>query len=247
MKQSEIAKLASIEDKHWWFRERRALIASFIADIPAGRALDIGAAAGGNTRTLQQEGWESVALEYDDSAVELARARGLDVVQGDARDLPFEDDEFDAVVAYDVLEHIAEHDVVVAEIARVVRPGGKVFIAVPADPALWSAHDEAVGHVRRYTRESLVALFDRPEFTLDLVKSWNVLLRPAIRLARRDSEGSDIEPMAAPVNAALGAVIKLERHLPLGRRKGVSLLLNATVCRPSVTAPRATPSINGRS
>ncbi|WP_167006205.1 class I SAM-dependent methyltransferase [Mumia sp. ZJ430] len=229
MKQSEIAKLASIEDKHWWFRERRALIASFIADVPPGRALDIGAAAGGNTRTLEAAGWKSTALEYDESAVELARARGLDVVQGDARDLPFDEDEFDAVVAYDVLEHIVEDDAVVSEIARVVRPGGKVYIAVPADPKLWSAHDDAVGHVRRYTRDSLVALFERPEFTLDLVKSWNVLLRPAIRLARRDSEGSDIEPMAAPINAALSGIIKLERHLPVGRRKGVSLLLNATV------------------
>jgi SAM-dependent methyltransferase len=229
MKQSEIAKLASIEDAHWWFRERRALIASFIEGLAPGRALDIGAAAGGNTRTLQAAGWKPTALEYDDSAVALARARGLDVVQGDARDLPFEDDEFDAVVAYDVLEHIVEHDVVASEIARVVRPGGKVFIAVPADPKLWSAHDDAVGHVRRYTRESLVALFDRPEFEIDLVKSWNVLLRPAIRLARRDSEGSDIKPMATPVNAALSSVIKLERYLPVGKRKGVSLLLNATV------------------
>lgn len=228
MRKEELSKLAGVEDDHWWFRERRELIASFIAGTTPGRALDIGAAAGGNTRTLEEAGWKSTALEYDDSAVELARERGLDVVQGDARDLPFADGEFDLVVCYDVLEHIVEDDQVVAEIARVLRPGGRALIAVPADPALWSAHDDAVNHVRRYTRDGLAALFTRPEFTIDELRSWNVILRPAIRFARRDSEGSDIEPMWGPLNATLGAVIRLERRLPLGNRKGVSLLLNAT-------------------
>ena len=130
------------------------------AGIPPSRALDIGAGAGGNTRVLEQAGWQATALEFSQAGVELARRRGLDVVQGDARDIPFPDDHFGLLVAYDVLEHIEEDDQVVAEIARVVQPGGKVLIAVPADPRLWSPHDDAVGHVRRYTRDSLVSLFD---------------------------------------------------------------------------------------
>jgi SAM-dependent methyltransferase len=168
-------------------------------------------------------------MEFEDAGVELARSRGLDVVQGDARKIPFPDDHFGLLVAYDVLEHIEEDDLVVSEIARVVRPGGRVLIAVPADPRLWSEHDVAVRHVRRYTRPELVALFDTPAFTIDDVRSWNVLLRPAVAIKRRSSEGSDLQEMPRFVNAALSVVIKLERVLPVGKLPGVSLLLTATV------------------
>lgn len=229
MKQAQIENMANLEDGHWWFRERRHLIGKAIEGIPAGRALDIGAGAGGNTRVLAAAGWRATALEYSDSGVELARARGLDVVQGDARDIPFPDNTFGLLVAYDVLEHITEDDQVVAEIARVVAPGGKVLIAVPADMRLWSAHDEAIGHVRRYTREGLVALFDRPAFRIDEVRSWNVLLRPVVAWRRKSSEGNDLTPLPALVNAGLTAIIRAERLLPVDRRNGVSLLLNATV------------------
>jgi SAM-dependent methyltransferase len=227
--QQEIAKLAALEDTHWWYRERRHLIGKAIRGLPPGRALDIGAAAGGNTRVLQAAGWQATAMEFEDAGVELARSRGLDVVQGDARKIPFPDDHFGLLVAYDVLEHIEEDDLVVSEIARVVRPGGRVLIAVPADPRLWSEHDVAVRHVRRYTRPELVALFDTPAFTIDDVRSWNVLLRPAVAIKRRSSEGSDLQEMPRFVNAALSVVIKLERVLPVGKLPGVSLLLTATV------------------
>lgn len=229
VKQPQIENMANLEDDHWWFRERRHIIAQAIADLPPSRALDIGAGAGGNTRVLQSAGWDATALEYSESGVGLARARGLNVVQGDARDIPFPDDHFGLVVAYDVLEHIQEDDQVVAEIARVVRPGGRVLIAVPADMRLWSPHDEAIGHVRRYTRESLVALFDQPSFRIDEVRSWNVLLRPVVAFRRRSISDNDLTPVPRIVNAGLSVVIKAERYLPVAKRSGVSLLLNATV------------------
>ena len=229
MKQPQIENMANLEDDHWWFRERRHLIARAIEGMAPARALDIGAGAGGNTRVLQSAGWRATALEFSEAGVKLAQDRGLDVVQGDARAIPFPDDHFGLVVAYDVLEHIQEDDQVVAEIARVVRPGGRVLIAVPADMRLWSPHDEAIGHVRRYTRESLVALFDDDRFVIDEVRSWNVLLRPVVAFRRRSITDNDLTPVHWIVNAGLSAIIKAERHLPVARRPGVSLLLNATV------------------
>lgn len=229
MKHAQIENMADLEDNHWWFRERRHIIAEAIANLAPSTALDIGAGAGGNTRVLQAAGWKATALEFSDAGVELARERGLDVVQGDARDIPFPDDSFGLAVAYDVLEHIKEDDQVVAEIARVVRPGGRVLIAVPADPRLWSPHDEAIGHVRRYTRRELVALFDGPRFRINDVRSWNVLLRPVVALRRKRVEGNDLTPLPAAVNGALSLIIKAERHLPVTKLSGVSLLLDATV------------------
>lgn len=229
MESAQIRNMADLEDRHWWFRERRHLIGRAIRGLAPGTALDIGAGAGGNTRVVEAAGWNATALEYSDEGVALAKERGLDVVQGDARDIPFPDDHFGLVIAYDVLEHIEEDDRVVEEIARVARPGAKVLIAVPADPRLWSAHDEAVGHVRRYTRSALVRLFDGPQFTIDDVRSWNVLLRPVVALRRRSVEDNDLTALSPVVNAGLSAIIRAERHLPVRRRAGVSLLLEATV------------------
>jgi hypothetical protein len=100
---------------------------------------------------------------------------------------------------------------------------------VPADMRLWSPHDEAIGHVRRYTRESLVALFDNDSFQIDEVRSWNVLLRPVVAFRRRSISDNDLTPVPRIVNAGLSVVIKAERFLPVANRSGVSLLLNATV------------------
>jgi ubiquinone/menaquinone biosynthesis C-methylase UbiE len=229
VKRAQIENMANLEDNHWWFRERRHIIAEAIEGIPPSTALDIGAGAGGNTRVLEAAGWRATALEFSDSGVQLARERGLDVVQGDARDIPFPDDQFGLVVAYDVLEHITEDDQVVAEMARVVRPGGRVLIAVPADPRLWSPHDEAIGHVRRYTRPELIGLFDGPRFHINDVRSWNVLLRPVVALRRKRVEDNDLTALPKVINAGLSVIIKAERHLPVTKLSGVSLLLDATV------------------
>ncbi|MBA3529920.1 MAG: class I SAM-dependent methyltransferase, partial [Propionibacteriaceae bacterium] len=103
------------------------------------------------------------------------------------------------------------------------------LIAVPADPRLWSGHDDAVGHVRRYTRDQLVGLFDDDRFRIDEVRSWNVLLRPVVALRRKSVTDNDLTPVPRIVNAGLSAIIKAERYLPVANRSGVTLLLNATV------------------
>ncbi len=195
--------------------------------MPPGRALDIGAAAGGNTRVLLDHGWDAIALEYSEDGTQIARERGLPVVQADALTLPFPDACLDLVVAYDVLEHIQDDDRAVQEICRVLRPGASALIAVPADPRLWSAHDEAVDHVRRYTRSTLVPLLERNGMDVASVASWNVLLRPVAAWRRRNSTGSDMERMSPVLNLGLRAIVATERYLPVKSLPGVSLLVRA--------------------
>lgn len=227
MDRSEIRKLAALEDTHWWYRERRELLARQIREIPPGRALDIGAAAGGNTRVLRDGGWGATALEYSEDGAQLARERGLPVIRADALALPFPDASLNLVVAFDVLEHIVDDDRAVQEICRVLRPGSTALIAVPADPKLWSAHDEAVGHVRRYTRASLVALFEHNGMTVEEIGSWNVLLRPVAAWHRRKSTGSDLDAVSPILNFGLRIVMIIERYLPVTSLPGVSLMLRA--------------------
>jgi SAM-dependent methyltransferase len=227
MEGTEVRKLAELEDEHWWYRERRHLLARAIAGLAPGRAIDIGAAGGGNTRVLREHGWDAVALEYGADGAMVAHERGLATLRGDATNLPLADDSLDLVIAFDVLEHLHDDDAAVAEVHRVLRPGGTYLVAVPADPRLWSSHDVAVDHVRRYTREGLLDLLDRGGFEVADVRSWNVLLRPVVAMRRRSSSGSDLEDLNPVVNLGLRAIITAERYLPVRGLPGVSLLVRA--------------------
>src|SRR5580704_17301211 len=107
MDTSEIEKLAALEETHWWYRERRAVLARLIRQLgEPGKALDIGEACGGNTRVLRDNGWAATALEFSAAGTDICRARQVAAVRGDALSLPFADASLDLVVAYDVLEHI---------------------------------------------------------------------------------------------------------------------------------------------
>ncbi|HZM77412.1 MAG TPA: class I SAM-dependent methyltransferase [Candidatus Limnocylindrales bacterium] len=236
MEATEIRKLAQLEDTHWWYRERRAILARQLRKlgVKPGRALDVGAAGGGNTRVLRAHGWDALAVEYSDAGVEVARERGLNVIQADARDLPLEDGSFDLVMAFDILEHIEEDVQAASEFHRVLKPGGHALIAVPCDMRLWSAHDVAVDHVRRYDREGLVACMTKAGFEVDEVWSWNVLLRPVAAARRKKSTGSDLSQLPWVVNFALTVIIAAERYLPVRNLPGVSLVLRAH--KPTVPA-----------
>ncbi|MFC4057835.1 class I SAM-dependent methyltransferase [Planomonospora corallina] len=228
MDASDIQVTTAVEDRHWWYRERRAILARQLRRLGRpGRAVDVGAAGGGNTRVLVEKGWDALAVDYSETGVEIARARGLNAIRADARDLPLDSGVCDLAVAFDMLEHIDEDHLAAAEIARVLRSGGTALIAVPCDMALWSAHDEASGHYRRYDRRTLTELMEKAGLVVDELWSWNVLLRPVVALRRRSSTGCDVTDMPPLVNAALTAVIRAERHLPVRSLPGVSLMLRA--------------------
>ncbi|WP_188191011.1 class I SAM-dependent methyltransferase [Nonomuraea sp. SYSU D8015] len=228
MEATEIRRLIALEDTHWWYRERRAVLRNELRTLGRpGRALDIGAAGGGNTRVLVEAGWDATATDTSETAVALARKRGVPAVRADARALPFASGSVDLVTAFDVLEHIREDDLVAAEIARVLAPGGHALIAVPCDMSLWSAHDDAVGHVRRYHRDTLTVVVEKAGLRVDRIWSWNVLLRPLVARYRRRSQGSDLRKLPALVNAGLSAIVAAERYLPVQSLNGVTLFMRA--------------------
>ena len=113
-----------------------------------------------------------------------------------------------------------------------LKPGGRLLVAVPAGMDMWSGHDVALGHVRRYERQELLDLVERHGFVVDEIASWNVLLRPVAKLRRRktagpDDSASEMEHVAAPINAGLRAALAVEAVLPVGKRKGLSLVVQA--------------------
>lgn len=229
MDEDEIRKSGALEDRHWWYAGKRALVRAKVRGLPLGRALDVGAGSGGVAAMLRDLGWEVTALEYSPAAAGLTRERGIPVVRGDARSLPFPDTTFDLVVSTDLWEHVAEHEAVAAEAFRVLRPGGALVVGVPSGMDLWSGHDVALGHVRRYERDDLRRLVEGAGFRVLDLTSWNVLLRPVVRLRRRGKveSASEMERVHPVLNAALRAVVAVEAALPVDGFRGVSLYVRA--------------------
>lgn len=233
MDADDIQAATAVENRHWWYSERRAIIERELRRIGRpGRAVEIGASGGGNSQVLRDNGWDVLVTEYLDAGVEIARARGFTAMQADARNLPLPDASFDLLVAFDVLEHIDDDHKAAAEIRRILRPGGTALIAVPCDMELWSSHDVATGHFRRYDRQSLTALIEGAGLRIESLWSWNVLLRPVVKMRRRNStteqNKEDIVAVPTLMNLALGMIIKFERYLPVKSMSGVSLMMRAT-------------------
>jgi SAM-dependent methyltransferase len=225
----EIQRIVELEDDNWWYRERRGVLARELRrSAMPGTAVDIGAAGGGNTRVLRDHGWDAIAIDSSTTAVDLCLSQGIEAYHGDARFLPLPSRGQDLALAFNVLEHIDDDRTAAAEIARVLRHGGTALVAVPCDMALWSAHDVALGRVRRYSRRALTDLLDEAGLVVERLWSWNVLLRPLVRLRRhRSPHPEDMTDVRPAANGALRLVTQLERHLPIKSWPGVTLFARA--------------------
>jgi SAM-dependent methyltransferase len=183
-----------IEDRHWWFVGRRRIIATVLAELPSGdgdgpaQNLHLGCGTGAMLEHLRRFG--SVrGLDADRRAVDFCRSRGerrVDVLESSR--LPVADASLDLVTAFDVLEHIEDDRGALAEIARVLRPGGALLATVPAYRWMWGPQDEISHHFRRYGRDELVAKIRASGLRPRRITHFNTILLPAIaaiRLGRR--------------------------------------------------------------
>ncbi|MFA1549075.1 class I SAM-dependent methyltransferase [Actinomadura chokoriensis] len=225
----ELQRIARIENDNWWYRERRETLSAELLRFSApGTAVDIGAASGTGCRVLAEHGWRATGIDLSPDAVALARAHGVEAYEGDARFLPLPPCEYDLALALHVLEHVEDDARAAAEITRVLRPGGIALVSVPCDMALWSAHDVALGRVRRYTRRALVELVEGAGLVVEAVWSRGVLLRPLLRrLRHRTARREDLAPLHPLANEALRAYAALERRLPVSGWPGVWLFARA--------------------
>jgi len=153
---------AEVEATHWWFTERRWLFGRLIDgfSLPRdARILDIGTSTGTNLRMLRERGFtRAEGLDASEEAVRWCAEKGYGkVTQGDVCALPFADETFDCVLATDIIEHVDDDAAALRDIRRVLKPGGRVLITVPAFMALWGLQDEVGQHKRRYRARELRA------------------------------------------------------------------------------------------
>lgn len=124
-------------------------------------------------------------VETSPAAVSTLRQAGARAVQGSGASLPFRAGSFDAVLAFEILEHVEDDQQVLDEIARVLRPGGVVAVSVPLHEALWSELDEACAHVRRYEPEELWGKLHKAGMEPRLYQLHGSFRRAAFARARR--------------------------------------------------------------
>jgi SAM-dependent methyltransferase len=216
---------SSIEQRgYWWYDARNDLLRAGLGEWLGrpGRVLDVGSADGPSARWLPQRG--RVAVDLDVRGLVAGRDACASALA-----LPFRDATFDVVAAFDVIEHCEPESRAVAELARVLRPGGRLLASVPAYEWAWSDHDVRAGHHRRYTRRRLVAALEREGLELRRATHAFALVFPlfvaerAVRRLRPPEPGSSRLPQPTPpVDGLLRALCRLEarmltrRDLPFG-------------------------------
>jgi len=240
MERSVYEQMADLDQRHWWYKARREVLAALIRRAanppPNGRVLEIGCGTGHNLTMLGEFGRVD-ALELDEEARALAEKRlGRSVMSAPLPEIAgVPDAHYDLIGAFDVIEHIADDAAAIATIAAKLRPGGKFVMTVPAHQWMWSAHDVVNHHKRRYSKRQLRHLIERSPLRLDKVGYLNSLLFPLAVAERmssklRGKDDADIKLPPKPLNSALERVFASERHLigrvPLGL--GLSLFAVAS-------------------
>ncbi|WP_413060686.1 class I SAM-dependent methyltransferase [Sphingomonas carotinifaciens] len=229
-------RMAAHDSTHWWYRARRDILADYLtryAALPAdARILEIGCGTGHNLPMLSGFG-RVEAIEIDPAARAIAGERlGRPVGDAPLPALPgVERGAYDLVAVLDVVEHIEDDVAALKAMGDLLRPGGKILIAVPAHQWMWSAHDVVNHHHRRYSKATLAAAIERAGLRAKKLTYFNSLLFPlaaAARLAGRMTgrDDSDDSPPPKPLNAAFETIFRLERHL-VGRlpmTPGVSIV-----------------------
>ncbi len=177
------------ERKHWFFRARNAVIMSHISQLAQGRKdlkiLNVGVATGHTSELLAQFGTvKSVEFDTECYAFVKSKLPHLDLVQGSILDLDFDDQSYDLVCAFDVVEHIEDDQTGIDEMKRVCKQDGHIVVTVPAFMSLWSHHDVINHHYKRYKKDEIKSLI-ADDNNLQYLTYFNFFLFPPVWLFRK--------------------------------------------------------------
>ncbi|MBS1727234.1 MAG: class I SAM-dependent methyltransferase [Armatimonadetes bacterium] len=198
MQSAEYARMYELEDRYWWFVARRELALQFLAQVAPANAtiLDVGCGTGKGQDAFGSLG-TVYGVDFSQDALEFCHQRGLSrIARADAQALPLQSNSFDVVVTLDTIEHVPDDQKAIAEIARVLKPGGHILINVPAYQWLWGPHDVALMHHRRYSRTQVRKLLEANGFQIERLTYHIFFLFPLVAISRFLSKFRKGEPDA---------------------------------------------------
>jgi SAM-dependent methyltransferase len=224
MQQHTYAIMDRVEDRHWWFVGRRAILESFMRPImnklrssdSTLRILDVGCGTGANLEMLSQFG-NSEGVDVSDDALEFCRGKGLTVQKGLAEKLPYEDETFDVTTALDVVEHLDDDIAGLREMRRVTKTGGYSLIFVPAFMWLWGVQDDISHHRIRYTKSQIVDRLKQAGYSIERATYANWMFFAPILAGRTLMKLTGIKPESennvniSALNGVFGKIFAAER------------------------------------
>ena len=241
MQYQDFKDLSELESTLWWFvgmEEISKRLFSQYAEIMTARSVcDVGCGTGGNLRFLRQfipTLQRATGVDISSDALQFCAASGVDahLVEASSTDLPLPDNEFDLVTSFDVFAQITKdgsEERMAAELCRITKPGGYLFIRTAALQWLRSDHDVALHSQYRYTTNELRDLFERCGCQVLRTTYANTLLLPIVIMHRLILKklgltpgGSDVKPLPAPLNTVFTAALQCEAawltfgNLPIG-------------------------------
>lgn len=215
----------------YWFKGRQDFVDVMFAKLETlpknCKILVVGSGTGHDLEQLGKFGKLHV-LDIEAQAIQLVPQHLVETkTVGDVCDMPYESDSFDVVVAFDMLEHVENDVKAVSEIRRVLKKDGRLVFTVPAFNALFSGHDVAMHHYRRYNKKMARTLMSNFQ-KVDLGYWFFFLFAPAalIRLANKRSEKQSTYVLPAILDKAVTGILKTENFLikkGLGFPFGLSL------------------------
>lgn len=179
-------QIAALEEKNWWYATRRNLLRSLLSRYapPSDVALDVGCGVGSNYAVIKDRAKRVIGLDISQAALDTTHAPYDQKVCASVEEMPIPNQSVDFVVCYDVLEHVDDYKAV-ADIFRVLRPGGTAFITVPAFESLWNENDDYGHHLRRYRMARAKDVFRVAGFEISYAYYWNRLPFPAVWIVAR--------------------------------------------------------------
>jgi ubiquinone/menaquinone biosynthesis C-methylase UbiE len=259
MYEHEYEAMFGLEDIYWWFVARRQLAVEIVAREIGGRGglrlLDVGCGTGSNLAAFSELA-EASGIDMSTEALTYCRERGVERVALSAVErLPFADASFDVVTAMDMLEHTDDDLAALAELRRVLKPGGLLLATVPAYGFLWSEHDEALKHRRRYTAHELRNKLTVKDFRIERTSYFITTLFFPILVARihqglfkkSTHPQTSVKMLPRWINATLVGLLSAERwafrHLNLPFGVSIVALARPRDNQPALTSGVATASV----
>ena len=231
MKISELEKLNQMEKENWWYKNRRTVITNFLSNHHFEKILDYGCGTGATTQTLKKFG-TVLGTDRSEFALEKANSNGIETINFDSvNSLEFSNN-FNLITLFDVLEHIENDHDALLHLNKLLKNQQFILLTVPAFNFLWSDHDDALSHYRRYTKKTLSIVLKNSGFKIIRISYFMTWTFPFIGLYRiltkwKKTESSSLKTLPETLNNLIEKSFSLENNI---LKKRDLLVGNSLIC-----------------